>query len=131
MNTDKQKNDIAAHIIELEKTALEQWNNGNPSGFLQQSEQEVTYFDPFFEQRLTGYAELSAYYESIRGKVYANRYAMINPAVQINGNTAVLTYNLNSYTGNEVYKWNCSEVYVYNESGEWKIIHTHWSFVKP
>jgi hypothetical protein len=40
---------------------------------------------------------------------------------------AVLTFNLFSYIGNDVSKWNCTEVYRLECDGQWKIVHTHWS----
>ena len=41
--------DIGAAIIALETQALEQWNNGNPDGFIALSSDEVVYFDPALE----------------------------------------------------------------------------------
>lgn len=34
-------------IIDLEKKALERWNNGDPGGYLDASAPDVVYFDPF------------------------------------------------------------------------------------
>ena len=61
---------------------------------------------------------------------------MLNPKVQRDGNMAVLTFNLLSYvkqpdgTEKVVPRWNSSEVYR-KIDGQWKIIHSHWSFIKP
>jgi hypothetical protein len=44
---------------------------------------------------------------------------------------AVLTYNLESYSGETVWKENCTEVYRLEENDEWKIIHSHWLLTKP
>jgi len=41
-----------AHIIALEKQALEMWNNGNPDGFINLSSEDVVYIDPAFENEL-------------------------------------------------------------------------------
>lgn len=55
---------------------------------------------------------------------------MINPVVQILPDAAVLSYNLTSYIDTGESKWNCTEVY--KKDGElWKIVHVHWSYVKP
>jgi ketosteroid isomerase-like protein len=43
---------------------------------------------------------------------------------------AVLTFNLFSYVGDKASKWNCTEVYRLEKNGHWKIIQTHWSFIK-
>src|SRR5947209_16843955 len=64
------------------------------------------------------------------------RVEMINPKVQQSGDIAVLTFNLIDY-GAQVgdgpkttARWNSTEVYQ-RINGSWKIIHSHWSYVKP
>jgi ketosteroid isomerase-like protein len=122
-------NSIKNTIMQLEITALERWNAGDPSGYLEISAKDVTYFDPFLEKRLDGWDALSAWYEGIRGQIKVDKYELINPQIQVSGNIAVLTFNLVSYTGNSVSKWNCTEVYRFENDSEWKLIHTHWSYV--
>ena len=116
-------------IIELEEAALKRWLNGDPSGFLEISDADVVYFDPFLPKRLDGLAALTSYYEGIRGKIFAPRHEMIEPLVQELGDAAVLTFRFVSYGGNEdaEKRWNCTEVYR-NTARGWKIIQTHWSF---
>lgn len=122
---------ISAKIIGLEKkAALDQWNQGNPSGYLDLSAEDVVYFDPYLDQRLDGLQALKNYYEPIRGKIKA-RYEMLNPKVQLVNEMAVLTFNLVSYEGEKIIRWNCTEVYRLERNDHWKIIQTHWSFIKP
>lgn len=123
--------DISDTIIALEKGALEKWNQGNPNGYLDISADDVTYFDPFTEQRLDGLKTLKQYYEPIKGQIHVSRYEMFNPNVTCTNNMAVLTFNLHSYEHDKVYKWNCTEVYRLEPNGQWKIVQTHWSFIKP
>lgn len=123
--------DLSLTIIALEKSALEKWNNGDPGGYLDASADDVVYFDPFTELRVDGLEALKKYYEPIKGQVHVSRYEMLNPKVQAVNEMAVLTFNLFSYEGGNVYKWNCTEVYRLEKSGQWKIIQTHWSFIKP
>jgi ketosteroid isomerase-like protein len=123
--------DISATIIALEKAALEKWNQGDPGGYLDISAADVTYFDPFTEQRLDGLEALKKYYEPIRGQVLTSRYEMFNPKVTATNDMAALTFNLYSYEGNKITKWNCTEVYRLEPDGQWKIVQTHWSFIKP
>lgn len=125
MNTD-----IANTIIALEKAALEEWNKGNPDVYLNLYAPDMTYFDPFFEKRLDGYSQVKAYYEELRGTVHVEKCEMINPLVNATDEMAALTFNLISHEGDNVYKWNCTEVYKLN-NGQWQIIQTHWSFIKP
>jgi ketosteroid isomerase-like protein len=61
---------------------------------------------------------------------------MQNPKVQQQGDVAVLTFNLVNYRrqgdGSErrVARWNSTEIYG-RIDGEWRILHSHWSYVKP
>jgi len=114
----------------MEKTALERWNNGDPSGFLEISAEDVVYFDPMTERRLDGHGELTELYESLRGKIRANRYEMIHPLVQATDSMAVLTLNLISWTDDTEHAWNCTEVYRLENDGKWKSIQTHWSLTQ-
>lgn len=126
-----QDSKIAQTIINLEKAALDRWGKGDPSGCLELCAPEVTYFDPFLDRRITGLDELTRYYENLRGKISIDRYELINPAVCVAGDVAVLTFNYVSYSkDNEPSRWNCTEVYR-NFEGNWKIIQTHWSFTRP
>jgi hypothetical protein len=121
---------ISKVIIGIEKTAMEKWNKGDPSGFLKISAKDVVYFDPYTEQRLDGLDKLTKLYNSLRGQIKVDKYEMINPNVQAVKNMAVLTYNLVSVSGDSIHKWNCTEVYRIDHK-KWKIIQTHWSLTKP
>jgi len=131
MANSRSADEVTIHeILQLEEAALHRWLNGDPSGFLEISANDVVYFDPFTERRLNGLSELTPYYEAIRGKVHADRFEILNPMVQLVGNAAILTFNFISYGGNEnAMRWNCTEVYRRNND-QWKIIQTHWSFTK-
>ena len=120
--------DPSRTIINLERTALDRWGKGDPSGFLEICAPDVVYFDPGREMRIDGKEALSEYYESIRGLVSVERYELLNPLVQLIGEAAVLTFNYVSYGGSEnAYRWNCTEVY--RRTGDsWEIIQTHWSY---
>ncbi|MBN2522646.1 MAG: DUF4440 domain-containing protein [Bacteroidales bacterium] len=127
-----QNNDsISVLIIGMEKSALERWNNGDPSGFLEISAKDVVYFDPMTEQRLDGLDKLTELYDKARGKIHVDKYDMINPKVQSVDRMAVLTFNLISYVGETGHKWNCTEVYRLDNDNQWRIIQTHWSLTKP
>ncbi len=126
----QESDSISNVIINIEKSALERWNKGDPSGFLEISAKDVVSFDPFTERRLDGLDKLTGLYNSIHGRIKADKYDMINPYVQAVKNMAVLTYNLVSVTGDSIRKWNCTEVYRIDHK-KWKIIQTHWSLTKP
>lgn len=131
---------IAEHIISLERSALDRWVRGDPDGYLNLYANTATYFDPFREKRIDGRDALSAAIAPMRGAPLPftePRYDMIDPAVNIEGNVAVLTFNLVNYgkpTGSTkeivLARWNATEVYQKTAS-DWRIIHTHWSFTLP
>lgn len=82
------------------------------------------------ELRITGYEEIEKLLLPVTGKIHVDRYEMINPKVQVHGETAVLTYNLVSYVKEDSIRWNSTQIYVKFGDG-WKLIHSHWSFTKP
>lgn len=118
---------VAAELISLERAALDTWGRGDPSGFLEICAPDVVYFDPFLERRIDGLAGLTAHYEGIRGKIRIDRYELLNPLVQGDGQLAVLTFNYVSWGSEGESKWNCTEVYRRDPAG-WRIIQTHWSY---
>jgi ketosteroid isomerase-like protein len=128
--------DISAEVIALERGALDRWGKGDPGGYIEVYDPEVTYFDPFQEKRLDGLPAIKAMLAPIAGKIRVSRYDMLDPKVQHYGDVAVLSFNLQSYQkqpdGSEpvVARWNSTAVYR-RTGGTWKSIHVHWSFIKP
>ena len=119
------KENLETTIITMEKVALEKWLKGNPDGYLSIYVEDFTYFDPI--QRINGFEQIKEFYESMRGNVQVEKYEMIDPVVQISGETAVLTYGLVTHSGGNVIGENCTEVYQQQPDKQWKIIHSHWS----
>lgn len=122
--------ETAETLIALERAALERWGRGDPSGYLEIAAPDVTYFDPFLERRLDGLPALTAYYESLRGKIRIDRSEFMDPKVQVCGTAAVLTFNLVCHAGGATMRWNCTEVFRRDLAG-WRLIQTHWSFTQP
>lgn len=118
---------IPEMIISLEKEALA---STDPMAFVELSDTDVIYFDPSLETKIEGLEQLRTYYKGMQLPP-ADHFDMIRPVVQVAQNIAVLTFNLDSYLSDKVIKWNCTEVYRRNPDNQWKIIQTHWSYVKP
>ena len=123
-------------IIALERGALDRWGQGDPEGYFEIMAPDVTYFDPTTETRVDGIEALRGLFAPFTGKIKIDRIEMINPVVQRAGDLAVLTFNLISH-GAQVgdgpkgdARWNSTEVYRRSE-GTWRIIHSHWSYIKP
>lgn len=131
---------VTEHIISLERSALDRWIRADPDGYISLYAKDATYFDPFREKRIDGLDELNSRVSAMRGATLPftePRYDMINPVVQADGNTAVLTYNLVNYgkpTGitkeTVLARWNATQVYRQID-GVWRLAHTHWSFTQP
>ncbi len=118
-------------LIELERAALDRWNNGDPTGYLELYSDDFSYFDEETKARVDGLNAIRKLYAPLAGKIYNARYEMLNPKVQWFGQTGILSFNLVTYSkeGDVTSRWNSTEVYSkYDE--KWKIVHSHWSFTK-
>lgn len=116
-------------IITMERAALERWGKGDPSGFLEITDDDVVYFDPYLEKRIDDKEALTELYESIRGQIHVDTFELVNPLVQSGKDIAILTFNYVSRSGSKEDRWNCTEVYR-RTAGKWRIIQTHWSITK-
>jgi len=126
----------APDVVTMERAALDRWGKGDPQGYLNIMAADVTYFDPMQDKRVDGIDALKKMLTPLTGKIKVSRFDVIDPKVQRHGASALLTFNLVSYVtlpdGKEraVARWNSSEMYGLVD-GTWRIVHSHWSFVKP
>ena len=124
---------IADQILSLERGALDRWGKGDPGGFLELYATDITYFDPVTAARIDGHQAMDNYYRPFTGKIRITRYEMLRPQVIVDGNMALLTYNLVNYItdtdGLESVgsRWNSTSVYR-RVGDSWTTIHSHWSF---
>jgi hypothetical protein len=124
--------DVSSTIVAIERAALDRSDRGDPEGFLEISDPEVSYFDPTLERPIHGLGALRAYYRSWPASEPASG-VMSNVKVQGSADVAVLTFNYASKTlepPQRVTRWNATEAYRRTSNG-WRIIHTHWSYLKP
>jgi len=122
-------------IMKLEDSAMEEWRKGNPMRWVEISADDVIYIDPGLNAPIVGKEAYTRYLEPLQGKIFYDASEYVNPRVAVYGRTAVLTYNYHSLTKDKTGRlqktsfWNTTEVYRLIE-GEWKIIHTHWSYIQ-
>jgi ketosteroid isomerase-like protein len=130
---------LREEIVALERSALDRWVTGDPQGYLDLYSSDVSYFDPQREKRVDGLDAMKALLAPIKDlklPFTEPRYEMIDPRLQRVGDAALLTFNLVSYgklpdrPESVLARWNATEVYG-RIDGNWKILHSHWSFVKP
>jgi ketosteroid isomerase-like protein len=133
MSEDNEVRRTVDDIVMLERKALDRWGKGDPGGFLELYGADVTYFDPLTALRIDGHQSMVDYYRPYTEKIRIARFEMLNPKVAIEGNMALLTYNLVNYiTDNKGLesvgsRWNSTVVYR-RRGDSWKTIHSHWSF---
>ncbi len=120
----------ALAILAVERGAFERWARGDLDGFLEASDPDVDYFDPFVEARLEGLPALRALYDTMQGKFQIDSWEMVNPRVMVAGDMGVLTFNFVSHSQGRTMRWNTTEVYR-RRDGQWKIVHTHWALTQP
>ncbi len=122
---------IAAQLIAREKASVEAWQRKDKAFFADYMADDSTYFGP-----MNPYLETDPKQNFLpRFEQYAERFKvldwqMYNPRVQVYGDTAILTYNVNStldlggrplqYTGK------VSQVYL-RQGGTWRVVHGHES----
>ncbi len=123
-------------IIALERAALDRWGHGDPNGYLDTYAPDISYFDPTTDKRIDGLEAMRKYYAPLAGKIRVDRYEMQNIKVQHYADTAVLSYNLYNFgvtfDGQTPPNrpWNSTKIYA-RVNGQWKIVHDHWSYIKP
>ncbi len=97
--------DAASIIIAMERAALDRSAKGDPDGFLEISDPDVTYFDPCLESPIYSLKELTAYYHKNLTGDRLDSGEFLTPKVQLSGDTAVLTFNYNSRAKGKVTRW--------------------------
>jgi uncharacterized protein (TIGR02246 family) len=125
---------VLGEVMALEAAAMERWRKGDPWGFVELCAPEVTYFDTGTRQRLDGREALKAEYAEREGKIFYDVMDFVDPRLRVCGDMAALAYrflstrlNPDGSVANRT-PWNCTEVFA-RMSGQWKIVHTHWSFI--
>lgn len=116
-------------ILATERQIMNDWLKGNFDKLLEMSDPEITYFHAVTDKRLDGLPAVRELYEGYRGRPLFDSYEIIDPKVQVSGDTAILTYQLETRNGAVVRRWNATQVYRKKEG--WRIIHAHWSMTKP
>jgi ketosteroid isomerase-like protein len=119
-------------IFLLEHEAMERWRKGDPMRWAEISAEDVIYIDPGLVSPIVGLDPYTAYLKQLEGKIRYESSEFIDPRLEVVGDAAVLSYNYRSRpepNSDQQTLWNASEVY-FCQGGQWRIVHTHWSFVR-
>lgn len=121
-------------ILTLETNAMEHWRRGDPMQWAKISREDVIYIDPYQTQPVVGLENYTRFLLALTGQIHYEVSEFIDPKVVEMENVALLSYNYRSLRvpGSQIPAnenlWNTTEVY-FHENGEWKIVHSHWSYV--
>jgi ketosteroid isomerase-like protein len=122
--------EIEREILALERKTMEGWLAGNPDPALTLSGEGITYFHAVTNGRLDGLAAVRKLYETYRGAPLFDSYEIVDPKVQVSGETVVLTYILARHNRGATGRWNATQIYQRTPQG-WRVIHTHFSMTNP
>ena len=121
-------------ILSLENDAMERWRKGDVWGWTEISADEIIYIDPGLTKPIEGLEAYKEYLKQFEGKIDFQISEFIDPKIKRYGDLTVLAYNYRDAKTDadgsivEESRWNSTEVYCLI-GGEWKIIHTHWSYI--
>ena len=132
-NSDTTHQNADKEIIALERSALDKWSQGNARGYIDIGADDVTLFDfaPGAQLRMEGIEAFRNYMAPLAEQIPPHTYDIVNPKVQVYGNTAILTFHWKASTtdGKALEGWKATSVYHW-KNGKWRMVHTHWSIVQ-
>ena len=128
-----QNNTVLEELMAQVQAALgPYYDESDATGYAARFADEATYFDPFSSGKLENDA-IQRHFAGFAGQIPPFRYEILNPAVSVHGDTAVLTFNLVTYDkadGSITGRWNTTEVHRRAGDG-WEMVHAHWSYTEP
>ncbi len=118
--------DLLDTLLTLERNSLERWIQGDPMGFAERASEDITYCEPFLPSRLDGCEAFVAHMASLKGKIRAEGFEVLDPVLQASGDLAMLSFNFRTWNGAIQSRWMATEVYRL-VTDRWQLAHSHWS----
>ncbi|HEX3051517.1 MAG TPA: nuclear transport factor 2 family protein [Aggregatilineaceae bacterium] len=112
-------------ILELEKRALDRWYKGDPYGWAEISDTNITAINPDVLKPIIGLEDYRAYLQRFEG-IQRTPAEMLHPLIQTHGDVAVLSYH-EAPTPDSA-GWNVTSVY-FQSGGTWKRVHAHGGYL--
>jgi ketosteroid isomerase-like protein len=126
--TTEVERDVSGKIFTRLHAVTERFYNKDPLAYTELLAEDVTYFAPITPGRVEGIEAVRALFIPFQGKLSVPRFEILNPKLQLYGDTGIFTYNLNEYDTNGAVatRWNSTEVYR-RFGDKWQAVHAHWS----
>lgn len=112
-------------VFALERAAMERWAQGDPDGFIDMFDPEITFCDGSLAQRADGIGAVRPLFEAERGRP-ACTVEFIRPRVDLAGDCAVVTFTLITHEAKGDTRYHGTEVFR-RRDGRWRILHGHYS----
>lgn len=79
------------------------------------------------------FAEMDPFLNGLEGNLHSDEHRFVSPRVQLGKDMAVLTFQLFAKVNMPIksIEYNCVEVFQKEDNGEWHVIHSTWSFIRP
>ena len=122
---------VLDELIALESAALDEYyGESDPTAYAELFADKATYFDPWSGGMLEDGA-IKEYLMSFMGQVPKLNYEILNPRIDLYGETAVLAFNLDAIDpkGGAVTGWNVTLVFTRTTDG-WQRIHANWAYTE-
>jgi ketosteroid isomerase-like protein len=120
-------------ILALELATYETWyGKSDPTAYTQMFADKATYFDPAMADKIEDSA-IKEHLMAFAGQIPNFDYEILNPRVDLYGDVAVFTFNLEAYNptdGTVALHAKSTAVLTHTNDG-WKKIHAHWTIVPP
>jgi ketosteroid isomerase-like protein len=116
-------------LVAQERAALDVYfGESDPSDYVAMYADDITYFDQYVTDKIEGQAARD-HLMSFAGAIPPLGYEIVNPSVDMRGDTAIFTFNValfNPGDGTQIDRFNTTEIHERVGDG-WEMVHAHWA----
>lgn len=126
------EHEILKTLLAQSRAALDPYyGDSDPSTYVAMYADHVTAFDPWSKGKKENGAAKD-HLMGFAGSIPSAEYEIVNPRVDLYGDIAILTFNvdLTDPAGGTLAVWNTTQVHHRTGDG-WELVHSHWSFATP
>lgn len=131
-SSSESETEVLEKLVAEERAALDQYyGQSDPTPYVELFADKVTYFDAWSNGKLED-AAAKEYLAGFAGQIPPFGYELKNPRVDLYGEIAIFTYNIDviDTTTSEIFVvWNVSAVR-HRVGDTWELVHGHFSFAQ-